>query len=283
MIIDTHLHVWQADSSQYPWQPLAHVKPNFAWPVERTVEFMDQHNIYGGVLIQVSLYGFDNRYLLECGRKFPDRFRLVGMLDPRSDNIEPEMEALAEQGVRGLRLAVDLRGDIPWYNHPSADRLWRIAGELGLILTLLVDLSHLEEVSKAIHRFPQVTVVIDHLARPDNSLDLDSYPFESFLQLAAFEQVFVKASALGYMSRLPYPHHDSLEWVRQTYSAFGPQRIMWGTDTPMSQEPKEIPAMLKLIDLALPDISAEERADILSGTAHRLFGWPEGATSIDAC
>jgi predicted TIM-barrel fold metal-dependent hydrolase len=273
MIIDSHLHVWQSDSPQYPWHPLAHVRPDYAWPVERTLEFMNLHKIFGGVLIQVSLYGFDNSYLIDCGKKYPDRFQLVGMLDPRSENIESEMETLAEAGVRGLRLAMDLRADIPWYNHPSADRLWRKAGELGMILTLLIDLSHIEDASKAIQRFPQVTVVIDHLARPDPSDDLDLYSFESLLQLARFEQVYVKSSALGYMSRLPYPHPDALEWVRQTYAAYGASRMMWGTDTPMSQDPNEIPAALKLIDLALPNISEQEHEDILGGTAWRLFGW----------
>jgi len=275
MIIDSHMHVWEADSPKYPWHPLAHVRPDYAWPVEQALGFMDKQDIFGGVLIQVSMYSFNNSYLLECGRRYPDRFRLVGMLDPLSDNIESEMEELFKQGVRGLRLAMHLREDIPWFNHPGADRLWSKASELGMILALLVGLNHLDEAVKSIQRYPKVPVVIDHLARPDNLPYLDNYPFESLLQLARFEQVYVKASALGVISRQPYPHMDALEWVQQVYSAFGPLRMMWGTDAPMSQDPNEIPAAIKLIDLALPNISIKEREDILGGNAYRLFGWPK--------
>ena len=239
MIIDSHLHVWEADLPQYPWRPLAHIRPTYAWPVESTLMFMDQHGIFGGVLVQVSLYGFDNRYLLDCGKRYPERFRLVGMLDPRSEQIESEMEALAEQGVRGLRLAVHLRGDIPWYNHPGADRLWRKAGELGMILTLLVGLDHLQEVEKAVRRFPQVTVLIDHLARPDDFDDPINYPFDRFLQLASYPQVYAKISALGIMSRMQYPYPDALEWTRLAYAAYGRDRLMWGTDSPMSLDPMQ--------------------------------------------
>jgi predicted TIM-barrel fold metal-dependent hydrolase len=274
MIIDSHLHVWEADSPQYPWQPLAHIRPEYAWPVERMIEVMDQHNISGGLLVQVSLYSFNNKYLIDCGKRFADRFRLVGMLNPDSDTIEAEMEKLAEQSVRGLRLAVHLRDDIAWYNAPGADRLWKKASELGMILTLLVSLNHLDDATRAIRRFPKVRVVIDHLARPDDFDDPEDYPFENFLRLSEYEQVYVKASALNYMSRQPYPHVDALEWTRRTFSAFGSRRMMWGTDTPMSLNPKEIPAMIRLIELALPDISSEEREDILGGTARRLFGWP---------
>jgi len=274
MIIDSHLHVWESPSSRFPWNPLAHVRPDYAWPVESTLKSLDEFNIFGGVLIQVSLYGFDNRYLLNCGKRYPDRFRLVGMLDPRSESIEAEMEELAEQGVRGLRLAMHLRPDIPWFNHPGADRLWKKAGELGMILTLLIGLDHLREATRAIRRFPEVTVVVDHLCRPDDFDDPDQYPFENFLQLAKYEQVFVKVSALGIMSRQPYPHPDALEFARQTYCAFGPQRLIWGTDMPMSLDPKQIPADLHLIDLAYPDIPPEEKEAILGANVRRVFGWP---------
>jgi predicted TIM-barrel fold metal-dependent hydrolase len=281
MIIDSHLHVWEADSPEYPWRPLAHVRPDYAWPVERLIDVLDQHNIFGGVLVQVSLYRFDNRYLVDCGKRYPDRFRLVGMLDPESAHIESEMEALAEQGVRGLRLAMHLREDMAWYNAAGADRLWKKAGELDMILTLLVGLNHLEDVSKAIQRFPEVRVVIDHLARPDDFDDPEKYPYEKFLQLAQYDQVYIKASALNYMSRQPYPHQDALEWTRQAYSAYGASRMMWGTDTPMSLNPQQIPAMIQLIDLALPDILDGERQDILGGTAWRLFGWPDEKNKSD--
>jgi predicted TIM-barrel fold metal-dependent hydrolase len=75
------------------------------------------------------------------------------------------------------------------------------------------------------------------------------------------------------MSRMPYPHEDMISLVRRVYHSFGAQRLMWGTDTPMSQKPEEIPAALGLIDLALPTIPQANIDWIKGNTAATLFGY----------
>ena len=273
MIIDTHLHVWELHSKRYPWNPLATIAPDYAWPVKKEIETMDLFAIDKGVLVQPSMYRFDNRYLLNCGRRFPDRFRLVGLVDPRSDTVVGDIEALAEQGVRGLRLGPMLRPDIPWYNHPKADRVWKCAGQLGLVITLLVTPEQVVNARQAIQRFPETIVIIDHLARPDKGAQPGSASIEALCSLAEFEQVAVKVSALGFMSRRPYPHPDILDLVKQVFDQFGPGRMMWGTDTPMSQDPGQVHSALELIDLALPGATSDEISMIKGGTAARIFGW----------
>ena len=273
MIIDTHLHVWELHSERYPWQPLADVAPDYGWPVESQIEVMDKSGIGKGVLVQPSMYSFDNRYILDCGRRYPERFRLIGLVDPRADAVESHVESLAEQGVRGLRLGPMLRPDIPWYNNKQADRVWKKAAEMNMIITLLVTPDQVAPATEAINRFPGVRVVIDHLARPDKADDPGGLQFEDLLALAQFEQVYVKVSALGFMSNEPFPHRDMLDLVQRVFDAFGPERMMWGTDTPMSQDPTTLQDALWLIDIALPDSSTDDRMQIKGGTAGRLFGW----------
>ena len=272
MIIDAHFHVWRFYSERYPWQPLA-ATLDYEWPVENQIEVMDKYGIDGGVLVQPSLYGFDNRYILDCSQRYPDRFRLIGLVDPQADSMESEMESLAGQGVRGLRLAPRVRPDIPWYNDHRADRIWQKAGQLNMILTLLIALHEIASAAEAIKRFPEVKVIIDHLARPD--LAKDPELFEALLALAQFEQVYVKLSALGFMSREPYPHPDILALVRRVFDAFGPDRLMWGTDLPISQDAATVAEAMQLIELALPDVSPAARAEVMGGTAARLFGWTQ--------
>jgi predicted TIM-barrel fold metal-dependent hydrolase len=273
MIVDSHIHVWQFSSARYPWQPLANVTPDDEWPVESEIEAMAKGGLDKGILIQPSMYSFDNRYLVDCGRRFPDKFRLVGLVDPRTDRLEADIEILAAEGVRGLRLAAMLRPDIPWYNDRRADRLWQKAGELKMILGLLVTPAQVGLATETIRRFPETRVVIDHLARPDKIDDPDRLLFQDLLALACFEQVYIKVSALGFMSQEPYPHGDMLALVRQVFDKFGPGRMLWGTDTPMSQDPARLSAALDLIGIALPGGSPPERAQITGGTAAQLFGW----------
>jgi predicted TIM-barrel fold metal-dependent hydrolase len=236
---------------------------------------MDKHGFDKGVLIQPSMYRFDNRYIIDTSWRFQDRFRLIGLVDPQADSVEADIEALAEAGVKGLRLAAMLRPDIPWYNDRQADRVWKKAGELNMIITLLVAPEQVVPASEAIRRFPELRVVVDHLARPDQIDDPERRLFQDLLALAQFERVYVKASALAFMSREPYPHQDILELVRQVFDAFGPDRMMWGTDTPISQDETTLSEALSLIKLALADASSEERAEVMGGTAARLFGWSQ--------
>ena len=72
---------------------------------------------------------------------------------------------------------------------------------------------------------------------------------------------------------MPYPHQDILELIRDVYDYFGADRMVWGTDTPMSQIPEGIPRALDMIDLALPDLPPQDRDLIIGKTAYRLFGW----------
>lgn len=271
MIVDTHLHVWELSNDRYPWNPLATVAPSYAWPVENEIEVMDRYGIDKGVLVQPSMYRWDNRYLLDCARRFPDRFSLVGLVNPASSTVVDEMTALTNQGVKGLRLGPMLRPDIAWYNTTESDRVWQMAGELGLIITLLIIPEQIAAAREAIRRHPNTRVIVDHLARPDQAVSPQA--LDDLFALAEFDWVYLKVSALGYMSRMPYPHEDMLSLVRGVYHSFGAQRLMWGTDTPMSQKPEDIPAALGLIDLALPTVPQADIDWIKGITAAKLFGW----------
>ena len=65
MIVDSHAHVWSSDILFYPWSPiLAHVPPpSVPAPVEVLVDDMDRAKVDKVVLVQPSVYGWDNRYL----------------------------------------------------------------------------------------------------------------------------------------------------------------------------------------------------------------------------
>src|SRR6266404_2093728 len=82
--IDAHSHVWTPDTGHYP---LAEgVKKSDMKPASFTPEELFKHCKPAGVdrvnLIQMSYYGFDNRYLLDMIALFPDNFVGTAMIDP---------------------------------------------------------------------------------------------------------------------------------------------------------------------------------------------------------
>ncbi len=229
---------------------------------------MEAAGIDKGILVQTSFYGNDNRYQLDSMRRYPGRFAVIGIVDPESDCVEAEIEELVGQGASGFRLAPLLRPDIHWYS----ERLWRVADQLGLILTLLVSPEQAVASAEAIVRHPGVKAVVDHLAHPELEHDPQHPLFERLLAMAEYDNVYVKASALDAISRQPYPHRDVLDLVRRTLDAFGPERVMWGTDYAMSSRHRYTMAdVLALIDRALDGAPPEEAALVKGGTAARLW------------
>ena len=52
------------------------------------------------------------------------------------------------------------------------------------------------------------------------------------LNLARYPRVYVKLTPQAHKSELPYPHEDTFPTFRRLYDAFGPERLMWGTNFP---------------------------------------------------
>jgi len=279
MIIDTHVHLCELPSQRFPWQPIGRLRPDFCWTVEDQVAAMTAARIDKGIIIQTSWYGYDNRYGLYCLDHFPGKFGFIAMVDPCRPDLEDEMDRLAEQGASGLRIPALMRPDLPWWDTPEADRLWRKAGELNWILCLLVTPEQAVAAAGAIERFPEVRVAVDHLAHPDLEDPLGGPLFQALLAMSRLPNIHLKVSALPAISREAFPYSDVLRCVRAAFSAYGPKRLMWGTDHAMTQRMVEFPLAqaLQLIDEALADENEEDRAWVKGGTAAAL--WQLGDTA----
>src|SRR5436190_54880 len=83
LVIDAHVHVWTNETSAFPFAHPYDPKfkpPAVAGTAELLLEEMDQHAIDAAVLVQVIYYGWDNRYLAQCVKRHPQRFRAQGLI-----------------------------------------------------------------------------------------------------------------------------------------------------------------------------------------------------------
>lgn len=114
--------------------------------------------------------------------------------------------------------------------------LFSKAGELGIPVGFMCmkGLSlHISEIEELCTEFPSTVVSLDHLAfcKPPTN-DEESKAFSELLNLSRFPQVYVKFSALFRVSRKPFPYEDLSHSLSQVVSAFGANRVMWGSDFP---------------------------------------------------
>ncbi len=221
VIVDTHTHA----------------SPYWFEPIEVLLHEMTRNDVDHAVLIQIRTF-YDNSYLIECVRRFPGRFSAVVVLDTDRADAPEALESLVNEGAEGIRLN-------PTDRSPGSDSLaiWRKAAELGVPVSAVGTMDDygtpgFEEIIK---EFSSLNIVIEHLG----SGGLDPTPpynkYRKVLGLARYSNTFMKVPGLGELCprpmpfRQPFPFKDIPPLIEMAIDAFGPSRLMWGSDfTPVA-------------------------------------------------
>jgi L-fuconolactonase len=269
-IIDPHVHVWKHDP-KYPFAKDARVPDRDATP-EMLLELMKANGVSRTVIIQVIHYRYDNSYLADVLKRYPKEFRGVARVDPLDPGNPDHLSRLTEQGFRGVRLSPAANASGDWIAGPLMPPLWKRCEELKAPMTVLAPVTRMPEVEKLADRYPNLTIVIDHMA--DSPLD-QPQQLGKLIALKRFPKLFVKISHTWSLSKQKYPFLDAQEQVKRLYDAFGPQRLMWATDWPVCETHTTYAEALKLVRDDMNFLNAEDKSWILSRTIERV--WPFSA------
>jgi L-fuconolactonase len=126
------------------------------------------------------------------------------------------------------------------------------------------------DVANLIERFPDLTVVVDHMA--DCPIDQPA-ELAKLTALVRYPKVFVKISHTWSLSKQKYPWRDSQSIVKRLYDAFGPQRLMWATDWPILENAGAAYAQaLTSVRDEMDFLNAEDKRWVFSKTVERV--WP---------
>lgn len=276
--IDAHVHVWTSDTEKYPLAKgftKADMKPASFTPDELFAHARPL-GVSRVVLIQMSYYGFDNRYMLEAMGAHPGVFSGVAVIDPL-DRPAATMRALKKQGVRGFRIVSDGKDAARWLdgdavNGDAMASMWRTAADERLAMCCLINPDALASVDTMCGRFPDTPVVIDHFARIGMKGPVDEKDLARLCRLARHKHVAVKVSAFYALGKKAAPYDDLAAMTRRLVDAFGPKRLMWATDCPFQvQDGHTYAASLALVKDRLDFLTAEDKDWLLRGTAERVF------------
>jgi L-fuconolactonase len=266
-ILDPHVHVWSHDP-HFPFAPGAKV-PDFDATPEMLLDLMKANGVQKTVIIQVIHYRYDNSYLAAVLKKYPQFFQGVCRVDPLDPAAPDHLTQLTEQGFRGVRLspAGDASGD--WIRGPLMPSLWKRCDSLKVPMTVLAPIDRIPDVQKLVEKYPDLTVVIDHMA--DCPVDHPER-LESLVALERYPKVFVKISHTWSLSKQGYPWLDSQQLVKRLYDTFGPKRLMWDTDWPIAKEKATYAQRLTVVQDDMKFLNADDKSWILSKTVERV--WP---------
>ena len=285
-VVDTHMHVWANDQKRYP--VLHPYKPKFSYddiPSEATTEMlladMDQNGVTHSILIQVIFHGWDNSYVVDSIRSYPDRFRGHGLIDPTDPQVAKKLEYwVKEHGLSGMRFSPIYyvngnNGGDAWLNDSYTDKLWKTAEKLDTVFNFYISTQQLPKLEEMVRRHPDVKICIDHLSQIDLAVADPMPELKKLLAFSNYPNVWVKVSELTSVSKAPYPFYKFHHWVKTVYEQFGPDRLLWGTGYPGSARSAYNRPMLSqelsLIREKMKFVTQEDVEKILGLNAAKLW------------
>jgi predicted TIM-barrel fold metal-dependent hydrolase len=269
-IIDPHVHVWKHDP-RYPFAQGQKVPDRDATP-ETLLGLMKENGVEKTVIIQVIHYRYDNSYLADVLKRYPQYFKGVSRVDPLDAGNADHLSRLTEeQGFRGVRLSPGGGASGDWINGPLMPPLWERCQRLKVPMAILAPITRMPDIGKLADRFPDLTIVIDHMA--DCPVD-QPQELEKLIALKRHAKLFVKISHTWSLSKQKYPWLDSQELVKRLYDGFGPRRLMWATDWPIVEATGTYHQALTVVRDDMKFLNDDDKSWIMSKTIERV--WPFG-------
>ena len=272
LIIDCHAHVTSRDESRYPLNAQPRAIPDGKGAFEDLRAAAEANGVAAVRAVHtVSSYDYDNRYLCDVARDYPDFVAAVCTLDP-DDPASPELLArfVREDAVRTLR---SIPGDgRRTFDDDGVRALWKTCADNGATVDIfLMQREHVAGAEKLLREFPDLIVGFDHC------MDLKPGPeyeevLGEVLRLAAYPNLIAKVDFISTGSELGFPGDDLHAAALQIIDAYGPERCVWGSNFPNSLwTPGFTYAQhLRIFAEVLP-LSEEARAQVLGETARRLW------------
>lgn len=262
---DTHAHV-VSGSPRHPLVGNRSYTPPAA-PEEDYLRMLAGSGMSRGVLIQISVYGTDNRYMLEVLSRHPGQLRGVAVVDPGVD--QDTLAGMHRAGVRAVRINVLFGGGVGFAAmEVLADKIAR----LGWHLELLLDVRDLPPLMPRIVELP-VPVVIDHLGHFPAELGPGHPGFRALLELLRNHDGWVKLSGAYRVDR-GFPDYPAARVLAESVLMAAPDKVVYGSDWPHVAVPGHMPNTGHLRNLLaewVPDPGL--RQQVLVDNAAKLYGF----------
>lgn len=210
---------------------------------EKALELMDKNDVERAVLMQGSMYGFQNIYHRELLKKYPDRFCPTCTIDPYMTNAVETMEGFFEEGFHAAKFEVSSGGGLMGCHDPFdlagpvMMPLYRIVnahkGTLALDVGDLTMPSHQPlSLARIADACPDMKLVVCHLLAPMEGREKE---LELSLKLLDKPNVWFDIAALPkIVAPGTYPFPKVHEVLKMAKGILGADKLLWGTDAPFA-------------------------------------------------
>lgn len=271
-IIDAQVHIWAASTPERPW-PARHA-PHQPEPITKDTLLRDmkEAGVDCAVLVPPSFEGDRNDVVLAAAQAHPDRYAVMGRLDPDAPGVRGQIAPWRKQpGMLGLRFTFHRAFTRSLLTEGGLAWLWPEAEKAGIpVMTLTVhpDLHYIDAIAE---QHPALKLVIDHLGLHHGKGDAAFKDLDKLLVLARRPNIAVKASCLPLFATDDYPYRSLQPHIRRVYDAFGPKRMFWGSD--LSRLPCAYRQCVTMFTEEMPFLSADDLEWIMGRGVREWLDW----------
>jgi L-fucono-1,5-lactonase len=237
MIVDAHVHLWDEAHTPQPWMTAddgAIARPFGPGDLR---PLLDRNGIDAVVLVQGACLDSDTDYLLAEADDHEWIAAVTAWLPlDEPSRARERLDALEQHSTfRAVRHLIHNEPDPHWVLRPSVLECLDLLEERGVILELpVVFPRHLDDVPIVAERFPELSIVIDHLGKPPIAHPQMQEWERGLRAAAASPMVTAKLSGLNTaVDRSDWVAADFMPACQTALDCFGPHRLMCGSDWPV--------------------------------------------------
>ncbi|WP_038890099.1 amidohydrolase family protein [Vibrio campbellii] len=267
--VDAHCHVF-GPAAKFPYSPARKYTPCDA-SKEQLFALRDHLGFSRNVIVQASCHSTDNRALVDALETAGELARGIAFVDETIT--EHELKEMDRAGVRGVRFNFVKR----LVDTVPTEKLKAIADKirpLGWHVVVYFESQDIDDVTPFLESL-NMTVVIDHMGRPDVAKGVDSQEFGKFISLMERNpDIWCKVSCPERLTQTPPDYSDVVPFAKTLVELF-PNRVLWGTDWPHPNMKSHTPDDGHLVDV-IPQIATttEQQKALLVTNPMKLY-WPE--------
>lgn len=283
MRIDAHQHFWKYSAEQYGWinDEMAVLKRDFL-PADLQ-PLLEAEQFDGSIAVQARQDAEETEWLLELAERHDFIKGVVGWVDLCSPDVDEDLERLARHSkFVGVRHILQSEPDQEFMLRVDFKRGIGMLAKHGLTYDLLLYPRHLPVAVKLVQTFPKQQFVLDHIAKPPIGDGLVEPWDRDIRELAKFENVWCKLSGMVTEARWKeWEPTDFRPYLDVVFEAFGPDRVMIGSDWPVCTVSADYAATMGIVREYVKQFNAGEQEDLLGGNCARFYEMALNGTGED--
>jgi L-fuconolactonase len=274
MQIDSHQHFWRYDPQRHGWitEEMSVLKRDFL-PADLIPE-LQANQMHGSVAVQVDRSEQETMFLLDFASRFPQIKGVVGWVDLCSPRLPERLEYFSQfEKLCGFRHIVQSEGDDRYMLREQFLAGIASLQPFGFTFDILIYSRQLPAAIELVEKYPQQKFVIDHVAKPEIRSRKISPWAEQMRTIAANPNVYCKLSGLVTEADWQkWRTGDFMPYLDVALEAFGPDRLMFGSDWPVCLLAGTYEKVKELVVRYISELPAEQQAKILGQNAIEFYG-----------